>query len=115
MATYKTVSGFCSKTNRPVGFQLQEDGANYKVVGSFSITPGTSSSKASDLHGKIFNGGFKCKCCGNRGFIQCDCGNLVCADPSAPSVTCPNCRKEWQLRVISADEVTETTVKGMKQ
>lgn len=112
---YKTVSGFCSTTNKPVGFQLKEEGGAYYVVGSFSITPGSKSTSMSDIRGKIFNGGFKCKYCQSDSFFQCDCGNLICAHITATKATCPSCHKEWQLRVISDDEVKETTVKGIKQ
>lgn len=115
MATYKTVAGFCSTTGKPVGFQLREEGSDYYAVGSFTISPGAKAASASEIRGKIFNGGFKCKLCRNDTFFQCDCGNLVCTSTTATQATCPSCGQTWQLRLISADEVTESTVKGMKQ
>lgn len=92
-----TKGGFCSKTNKPLGFQFADQNGGYALGGCFAATAGKVTVSPEGLPAALAvtdaylaRG---CKYCGNKYAYVCpNCGMIVCDDgKGSKKAICPSC------------------------
>ncbi len=115
MAKYITLIGRCSTTSRKLGIQL-ECGQDLIAVGSFSVSAEDDSGEKQEYIGKIYAGSsFRCRYCGNNSILQCKCGIISCIKHDEKKFTCPACGQNYDVVIVSIDELEAGKINTDKQ